>query len=117
MADRYYSNGGLGPLVAEIISIKNGKVKIGYWNSDSKAAKPRVKITELPKSAFFSERCGWQPKPQQLTELETDPHTRAVIADVVAGRIAKREAKELLGCSPEWMNYLCRKLSKQLAVN
>lgn len=108
----YFSNNGLGPLVAQIISVKAGKVKIGYWNSESKATNPRVKITELSEAIFFSERCGWQLKPVRLVELENDPHTHTIIAKVIAGRISKREARDHLGCNPQWANYLYRKLTQ-----
>ena len=113
----YFSNGGLGPLVAEVISIEGNKVKIGYWNSESKAASPRVKTVELSKSRFFSETCGWQLRPERLLELERDEGTKKLIAKVIAGRIPKREVHQLLGCNPQWANYLCRTLSRQMAHN
>lgn len=104
--DRYLSNGGYGPLVAQIISVESGKVKIGYWNGRSKSDSPRVRIAELPEGRFFSKGCGWQKTPPKLLQMESDPDVQSVLRDIVSGTISKREAREKLGCAVEWMNYL-----------
>lgn len=111
--DVYYSNDGLGSDAAQIVDIKDGKIKIAFWNENSKAKVPKTKITELSEDYFFSDKCGWKQKPQKLVELERDPSTLELVGQIDGGMISRRVVASNLGINPKWMDYLFKKLVKK----
>lgn len=108
--DMYYSHHGLGSDAAQIIDLKDGKIKIAFWNEASKAKVPKTRTAELDEVFFFSERCPWKMRPPKLVELENDPATIELVGRIDRGLIAKRVAASNLGIPPEYMNWVFKRL-------